>query len=303
MDDIEEIGIFQFAQRYVVENQLRGRTPIYSARRFADLVGNLPVTKITEQHFQTYREKCLERKLCSKTIESSIGNLLTLIKAATGKFIERGKKLKIPRPCPKPVELEDITAVYIAADGWLKQWLALTYWTGLRLADSIDFHRQLSESNLEQMRTLEMIASKTQRTQRWPFPEWLKKHLKPMKLPYSTGCIDNAKKFIRLAIAEHCRMAGVKVWTPKQLRQRSITEWSRSNATAGAIVHGSGLGVLGHYIDPMQILESAADGVRIPAGMKPARKPAASAAEMLNQLDEAKRAAVEQMLTALVNQK
>jgi hypothetical protein len=53
--------------------------------------------------------------------------------------------------------------------------------------------------------------------------------------------------------------------TPKQIRQTSVTEWTRANATAGAIVHGSGLGVMAHYLDPLSVLESAAPRVRLPS--------------------------------------
>jgi len=58
------------------------------------------------------------------------------------------------------------------------------------------------------------------------------------------------------------------VITPQNIRQASITEWSRSNATAGAIIHGCGLGVLAHYLDPLSVLESAAPRVRVPAAMR-----------------------------------
>jgi hypothetical protein len=38
-----------------------------------------------------------------------------------------------------------------------------------------------------------------------------------------------------------------------------------ANATAGAIVHGAGLGVMSHYLDHLAVLQSAAPRVRLPS--------------------------------------
>ena len=76
---------------------------------------------------------------------------------------------------------------------------------------------------------------------------------------------DFWRKTLRDAISHVCDRAGVARWTPKQLRQRSITEWTRANATAGQLIHGCGIGVLSHYLDPLSVLESAAPQVRLPA--------------------------------------
>lgn len=51
---------------------------------------------------------------------------------------------------------------------------------------------------------------------------------------------------------------------PKHVRQRALTEWSRADAMAGRIIHGCGLGVLDHYVDPLSILENAQHRVRLP---------------------------------------
>lgn len=294
------MGIVQFARQYVRENRLHGKTPIYSAQRFADIVGNLPPEQVTEQHLKNYREACLKRNLSPNTIESSIGNIQTMVKALTGKLVECGRRLKIPRPSPHPVDFEDISAVWMVADLWLKQFIALTYWTGLRLGDAITLQKDVSQMDLSKVKTLRIVASKTQQVHAWPLPDWLKVHLRPTRLPYRR-CTDNAKLKVRVGIADCCERVGIAVWTPKQLRQRSVTEWSRSNATAGALIHGSGIGVLAHYIDPMQIIEAAADGVRVPACLRPkSAEQRPNIADLLTRLDDSKRAAFETMLAALI---
>lgn len=114
---------------------------------------------------------------------------------------------------------------------------------------------------------LSVTAAKTGRCQTYPVPSWLRAWLAPEGLPYRRVA-DFARKLVRKRLASACVAGGVTAWCPKQLRQRSITEWSRANATAGAIVHGSGLGVLGHYVDPVCVLEAASGRLRVPASFE-----------------------------------
>lgn len=250
----------ELAQKHVSSNNLKGKTPIYSASRFVRLVGDLQPEQITEHHIATYRAKCLELGMSARTIESSIGNIVTVIRYVTGRDLTTGRRLKQNPPCPSPVELSSINAVYAIAAPWLRLWIACTYWTGLRLADSIELLWGISGKPCTQLRK---AASKTGRFHSWPLPEWLAKIIAEITFPQQY-CLENTKKIVRSQLVLCCEAASVPTWTPKQLRQRSITEWSRANATAGAIVHGCGLGVLSHYLDPLQILESAAPRVRLP---------------------------------------
>lgn len=250
----------ELAAKHIRDNNLKGRTPIYSASRFVRLVGDLQPDQITEHHLATYREKCLALKMSPRTIETSIGNIVTVIRYVTGRSIGAGRRLRQNPPEPSPVELSSVGAVYTIAPPWLRVWIACTYWTGLRLADSIELLWSISGKPCGQLRK---SASKTGRHHSWPLPVWLSKIVSETAFP-SGLCLENTKKLVRTQLALCCESANVPAWTPKQLRQRSITEWSRANATAGAIVHGCGLGVLSHYLDPLQILESAAPRVRLP---------------------------------------
>lgn len=250
----------ELAKKHVTENQLRGKTPIYSAARFVRFVGDVPIEEITTDHLTTYRQKCREQQLSTQTIESSIGNILTVLKFAAGRTIAAGRAMKKKAPEPKPAELPAIAAAFAKLPDWMQLWVMFSYWTGMRLADSIVALRRYSGTAPAVIRHR---ASKTDRVQQWPAPKWLTAMLQQVAFPMSL-CLENMKKRVRAELRSACRAASCTEWGPKQLRQRSITEWSRANATAGAIVHGSGLGVLGHYIDPLQILESAAPRVRLP---------------------------------------
>ncbi len=65
-----------------------------------------------------------------------------------------------------------------------------------------------------------------------------------------------------------CDKADVPRILPKNLRQRAITEWTKTGE-AGAIIHGCGFignhAVMRHYVDKLAILESAAPRVRLPS--------------------------------------
>lgn len=251
----------ELAKKHVADNQLRGKTPIYSAARFVRFVGDVPAEQITTEHLTSYRQKCREQQLSAQTIESSIGNIVTILKFAAGVTIDAGRPLKKKPPEPKPAELDAIAAAFEKLPDWMQLWVMFTYWTGLRLADSITALRKYSGNEVGP--TIRHRAAKTGRLQLWPAPKWLTAMMGKVQFPAEL-CLENMKKRVRAELKAACLAAGCSVWGPKNLRQRSITEWSRANATAGAIVHGCGLGVLAHYLDPLQILESAAPRVRLP---------------------------------------
>jgi len=73
---------------------------------------------------------------------------------------------------------------------------------------------------------------------------------------------------------------------------------------AGKIVHGSGLGVLDHYIDPMAVLESAASSVRLPLGFTfdddERKRQAKHLPDLLQKMDPEARALILQTAQRLV---
>lgn len=132
----------------------------------------------------------------------------------------------------------------------------------MRLTDGMDCAARLAGQSLPSV--LRVVASKTQRAHAWPVPAWLQTLWTGTAPPWHRST-DFWRKTLRDAISHVCDTAHVARWTPKQLRQRSITEWTRANATAGQLVHGCGIGVLSHYLDPLSVLEAAAPMVRLPA--------------------------------------
>lgn len=260
---LSHMNLSQFAENYCRSHNYR-RTPIHSANRFTKLSKVTSAESVTVESIEAFRQAATASKLSIWTIEKTVTDVLTLVREATGRKLEPGKRMRRPRPRPKPGDLEAISAMVLRAPEWLSQLVAIAYWTGLRISDGIALQCNLSASAFSG-ETLYWTASKTGKIHSWPVPEWLANRLKSTKLPYHrANC--NAGKRVREGMWAACDMADVPTLTPKQIRQRSLTEWASANGAAGAIIHGtSNLRVLTHYVDPLRILQSAAPRVRLPA--------------------------------------
>lgn len=246
---------------YCTKQRLRSRTLSHNATRFAHFCGDMEVCEITDSVIEHFRKLALESALSAWTIEKTITDVLTVLHASQV-MTAAGTRLRLPRPIPRPVALTDIAAAWESAAPWLRQWMAIAYWTGLRLADSLRLQLSLSGNPPD---TLQLHASKTGHLHQWPVPAWLKTHLAPRSLPFGKPN-DHAMQLVRTCLTCASRDSVSADFCPKQLRQRALTEWSKANGMAGAILHGSGLsGVMRHYVDPLSVLESAAPRVRIPA--------------------------------------
>lgn len=250
------------AKQYCSDRDCRRRQPVYSANRFCRLIGDIPASDVTAEHLDQYRQQCLKLGLAAKTIESSLSDLIAICRHCTGSAPAAGRRLKIPRPEPDPVPISSIDAVWPIADPWLRQWIILTYWTTLRLTDCMRLQLTLTETAPTD--ALRFRASKTGHRHGWPVPDWLRPWLTKRPLPY-TNATDFARKILRAVLTSHCEQAAVPRWGPKALRQRAITEWVTASRTAGEIVHGQGLGVLAHYVDPAAMIAPYQHRVRLPA--------------------------------------
>lgn len=250
------------AHQYLAAHSIVRREPLYSANRFARLVSDMPADTVTTAHLQQYRQSCHSNGLKPRTIESSVSDLIAIIHHATGVRLPAGQRLRLTRPEPHPVDASIINAIWPHCVAWLRDWIALTWWTAMRLTDGMDCAARLAGQSLPSV--LRVVASKTQRAHAWPVPAWLQTLWTGTAPPWHRST-DFWRKTLRDAISHVCDTAHAARWTPKQLRQRSITEWTRANATAGQLVHGCGIGVLSHYLDPLSVLEAAAPMVRVPA--------------------------------------
>jgi hypothetical protein len=246
------------AAEYVQRHGLRSLMIASNCRRFERVCGRIAPDGITTEHLSTFRAKARDC-LSAVTIEKTCTDVITIVKHCTGRTLEPGKRLRQPRPIPEPADLETIAAVFRHSVDWLRQWLVVSYWTGLRLSDAIALQATFPANGT----AIRWIASKTGHSHAYPLPEWLVPHVQKLELPY-TASENYSCRVLRSHLSAACLAAGVTYFHPHTIRQRSITEWSRVNGTAGSIIHGCGLGVLQHYVDPLSVLESAATRMRVP---------------------------------------
>lgn len=246
------------ARQYVSVRSIIRKEPIYSANRFAALVSDIPVDTLCTEHLEQYRALCVARSLSPKTIESSISDLITVAAEFTGKRVKPGRRLRIPSPRPKGIPIAAIDAIWQECPQWLQQWIAVSYWTGFRLSDVMTLMmRETITGDI-----IQTTASKTRRDHAVPLPKWLTRFF-PLTPPWKRAT-DYWRKKIRKTMAAACDRIGCDPFGPKAIRRLSINEWTRASSTAGAIIHGTGLGVMAHYLDPLSVLQSAAPRVRLP---------------------------------------
>lgn len=248
------------AVHYVKSNGLRSLMIASSCRRFERITGIDDPVRVSLTVIVAFRQAAMSMSLANDTIEKTVTDVMTIVRFVCGEIPEIGKRLPGKRPNPKPVPPDSLQLVFAAAEPWLKRWICLDYWTGARLSDSVDIFLAVSGPS----DTIAHEASKTGIHHVWPVSPWLQQWMTPVESP-----IRRNTEYFRKVLAWHiegaCVAAGCTGITSRNFRQRSITEWTRANATAGAIVHGCGLGVLAHYLDPLSVLESAAPRVRVPA--------------------------------------
>lgn len=255
------VKISEFAVDYVSRKGL-ARTPIYSANRFAKLVGDIDISEVTQEHMETFRKAAESAGLSAWTIRGGLKDLKTLL-SDTGKTLTL-PLVRRPDPNPQPVPLEHIDKLWPFLGPWSKQWLAVSYWTGLRLADVIKLQGKLTECPaMAEDGRLEWEASKTRRRQRWPVPVWLRQFLKPESLPYGK-CQHHNSVIVRAELERCCKLATIDRILPSQIRDTALTEWCRADLHVGQILHGCKLGVIGHYVDPIDVIAPVGPRVRLP---------------------------------------
>ena len=248
------MSLITFAQDYCARRKIKP-VPVYSAQRFTAVVGDLEPSQITQETLETF---AAQAEGSASTIRGTIKDVLTLCKAAgvTGlrQFVRK------PQPKPQPTPIVSIERAWKFLAPWSCQYMVLSYWTGLRLDDVLEL--MLLGVDLEGD-AIQWQASKTGKNHSWPLMGWMRPYLEPVRLPYKFSN-DHAQVIVRGELERVAQLGKVSRIMPQQLRQRSVQEWTAANATAGAIVHGMGLGVMQHYLDPLAVLQSAAPRVRLP---------------------------------------
>ena len=249
------MNIVQFATDYVEQRKL-SKTPIYSANRFVRMMGDREIEEINDAMLQEWKQKSEQENLSVWTIKCGLKDLRTLIRA-NGSDVKIAK-IKNPDPNPQPVALSVLDAIWPHLEDWLQQWTVIAFWTALRFADTIRMQRVVKPDRLE------WKASKTGHRHRWPVMEWLTPHLRPVKLPYTKN-EDWSEVIVRERLTRACEIAGVDRVLPSHIRDTSLRAWCQADARVGEIVHGCRLGVIGHYVDPLDIISPVASRVKRPS--------------------------------------
>lgn len=248
--------LLETAEAHVNRHNL-ARTIVHSINRWLRFGGPALAPDVTVDSIAAFR--LATAGLSPWTVEKTITDVMTAAKLC-GVTVARGRRVRRPCPEPQPAPIESIDSMWPHLATWSRQLVALGYWTGLRLNDAIGAHLTGDFSG----DVFRWQAHKTGKAHLWPVPAWLRDIMSAKVSPPYRAATDHAQVIVRAEFERCCKLAKIDRLNPIQLRQRAVTEWTRANATAGKIVHGCGLGVLNHYIEPLSVLESAAPRVRLP---------------------------------------
>lgn len=259
----------------------RRRDYLCACNRWERYSANPDLSEITAETVNAFRDACVAKGLSAATIETSCKDLVRVAKW-NGITLDRGRPLRLRRPSPFVPRLDDVARVYAMADqaswpkrpwcscrDWWRALLVVAVWTAFRRGDLA----RLTWDDVADG-SIATVANKTGWTHRLPMCATVQRHLMTLDQPGRPERIfdlprSTSYRACRDQFAVLCCAAGVRpVLTLQQLRRLSITSWSSVSAEAGRIVHGSGLGVLGHYLDQRRILDSAAPRFPWPAVMR-----------------------------------
>lgn len=259
----------------------------HSISRWMRLGGCESPLDVTTATIASVRSSGVDSKLSAKTIESTISDVLTLLSLA-GRKVDPGRRLRVVVNCKSVPEMECVEKLYSLSnqwrfparlrtisgsfvdvsvelrESWLKAFVVIGIWTGLRLQDLLS----LKWGSISQNR-IAWRASKTSREHRFPMCDVVRSHLEPLKAldrPTVFGVSGSNPTLIR---DELHRVMPMGTITPQALRRASVTTWATVSPEAGRIVHGTGLGVLRHYYDGEQILRACCDRFPWPVSMLP----------------------------------
>ncbi len=299
------------AAAYVDDGGLSAKTITHNCRQFfartGDNFGDIAPEDIQTEHFVAFRKAALAANLARYTIEKVITDVATVCRSVTRKMPDVGKRLRRTRPQPKPAPLDSIEAVFNVAPEFMQQWLVLTTWTGARLTDAMKLQALVQSGQFEKTEFITFQASKTGKQHLWPIPDWLRPWLR--KIDHTFKPVNSFQvRTHRNRLTEYCAAAGVPIFTPKQIRQRAITQWTRANGAAGAIVHGKSLGVMDSYVDQNELLLEAMPRVIMPdvfklrAGITPATVAADDPYQVFQSLDPRTRDIMLQTMRAMLGQ-
>lgn len=274
----------------------------HSVNRWEKGTGSLSLDA-GEQEFSVFRKSMLDKGLSPSSIEQTVYDIKVLLKS-TGRDVITGKGLKRRRPCPVVPEVANIGKAFAMPEianwpiknktEWWQAFFSLGLWTAFRLNDLL----RIKWTDI-QGDWLVFTPQKTcshglvQEIPMHPAVSEIIRRL-PEESPYILRGTKSLKQ-LRRELERICVTAGVKYFTPHDIRRAGITMWSIAHPEAGRIIHGCGKrDVMQHYLSPRKILESAAPRVRLPQEMLPEDKRSESEQQEQEMLLRFKNAAPEQ---------
>ncbi len=262
------MGIVAFASEYVSSRGL-AKTPLHSANRFAKFAGDVEPGQITPEMVEKFRKQCEADGLSAWTIKGNLKDLRTLIRANGGDL--KVKPVEVPESQKHPVPHEHLDAVWPLLPAWGRQFVAVSFWTSMRLADMVTLLKQGIPSDSPM---LEWRAHKTKRTHRMPIPPWLRQWLGPVSHPL-VNCKDHNAVLVRNMLAAASNAAGVAEIQPNHIRDAGLKAWHRADFEIGRVVHGSGLSALTlrHYVEAIDVIGPVAPRVVIPSCFRNGQEP------------------------------
>ncbi|QDT41114.1 Phage integrase family protein [Gimesia alba] len=259
---------------------------LHHCNRWERLTDDPSLDDINKAAILEFYQGCKSSGLAATTFQSSWRNIRAILRHAKQKGwisevpVIRTGKVRKRRPVVPPWNVLDTMYTnvsrtiwpvldYCSTEAFWQSWLAVSYWTGLRLGDM----KELRSSDFNAAEgTLIAMANKTSKEHIYPVPEWLGRHIDAVsgsgddRLFSVPRWSDNR---IRRELARMC--SGVDLRrpvSPQQIRRLSINTWTSVNPDAGKMIHGTGLGVLDFYLDPLMLLESCVPKMPVPEQMK-----------------------------------
>lgn len=269
-------------QKYIDENRDYAENTIrrlrYSVNRWERGIGHVELS-ITEGDFLSFRKSMIDKGLSPQSIEQTVYDIKVLLES-TGLKVSTGKPLRRTAPSPIVPEVDAVGKAFQVVgianwprtswkDDWWKGFLGLGLWTAFRLKDLL----RIEWTDIQG----QWLIRKPQKTKRHGLTQEIPLHPSVLgllaKLPKDNARVLHAStslKQLRRELERICVTAGVKYFTPHDIRRAGITMWSIAHPEAGRIIHGCGKkDVMQHYLSPRKILESAAPRVRLPQEMLP----------------------------------
>lgn len=265
-------------QRYIAERDITAATAQKLRHRvncWKRLSPSRDSHDVTPAVFDAFRQSALAAGLSRRTIEETvsdvaricgvndIGNRLRRWKSAACKAVPSPQLLgyayanadQAQWPNDRLCRTESLIGLS-AGDFW-RGFLVFAYFTGLRLRDL----RSITWAAIDYGFIWE--ASKTGKTHLYPESAVVMRNIRPLRTSGSERVFPLSRSQERLIRRELKRIGGAEL-TPQAIRRASVTQWSLANANAGRIIHGTGLGVMSHYLDARRILAAALPKLAMP---------------------------------------